>query len=75
MIQLLELDPSDQAAVKAYRLQVKARLYRFNKVSRSVGIQLTFVANSTLTTLLYAPAGRVDATGASGSTREASGDV
>lgn len=33
MIQLMELNPSDDAAIKAYRLQVKARLYRFNKVS------------------------------------------
>lgn len=32
MLQLMELDPSDRAAIKAYRLQVKARLYRFNKV-------------------------------------------
>ncbi|CAO1626685.1 unnamed protein product [Sympodiomycopsis kandeliae] len=31
MIQLLELDPADKQAVKAYRLQVKARIYRFNK--------------------------------------------
>ncbi|PWN25918.1 acyl-CoA N-acyltransferase [Jaminaea rosea] len=31
MLQLMELDPSDRAAIKAYRLQVKARLYRFNK--------------------------------------------
>lgn len=31
MIQLLELDPQDKTMIKRYRLQVKARLYRFNK--------------------------------------------
>lgn len=31
MIQLLSLDPSDAERIKAYRLQVKARLYRFNR--------------------------------------------
>ena len=33
MLLLKELDQSDDAKVKAYRLQVKARLYRFNYVS------------------------------------------
>ncbi|KAN0064866.1 histone acetyltransferase 1 [Thecaphora frezii] len=31
MIQLLNLDPEDGDQVRAYRLQVKARLFRFNK--------------------------------------------
>ena len=35
MLILLHLDPSDKASTKAYRLQVKERLYRFNFVSRS----------------------------------------
>lgn len=32
MIQLMQLDSADEKAVRAYRLQVKARIYRFNKV-------------------------------------------
>jgi hypothetical protein len=35
MLILLRLDPSDSRAVKAYRLQVKERLYRFNYVMDS----------------------------------------
>ena len=35
MLLLKELDQSDDAKVKAYRLQVKARLYRFNYVSEN----------------------------------------
>ena len=35
MIQLLRLDVSDASAVRAYRLQVKERLYRFNFVRLS----------------------------------------
>jgi histone acetyltransferase 1 len=35
MIILLRLDPADARAQKAYRLQVKERLYRFNYVSLS----------------------------------------
>ncbi len=35
MLILLHLDPSDKASMKAYRLQVKERLYRFNFVSWS----------------------------------------
>ncbi|EPQ30483.1 uncharacterized protein PFL1_02009 [Pseudozyma flocculosa PF-1] len=31
MLQLLHLDPEDAEQVRAYRLQVKARLFRFNK--------------------------------------------
>lgn len=33
MLILLRLDPHDARALKAYRLQVKERLYRFNFVS------------------------------------------
>lgn len=33
MLILLHLDPSDKAALRAFRLQVKERLYRFNFVS------------------------------------------
>ena len=33
MLILLHLDPLDAEALKAYRLQVKERLYRFNFVS------------------------------------------
>ena len=33
MLQLLNLDPSDARAFKAFRIQVKERLYRFNYVS------------------------------------------
>lgn len=36
MLILLHLDPSDKASMKAYRLQVKERLYRFNFVSWSL---------------------------------------
>lgn len=32
MLILLHLDPSDSAGLRAYRLQVKERLYRFNFV-------------------------------------------
>lgn len=39
MLQLMELDSSDPAGIKAYRLQVKARLYRFNKVRTTAGFQ------------------------------------
>jgi histone acetyltransferase 1 len=35
MMQLLRLDPADARAQKAYRIQVKERLYRFNYVSLS----------------------------------------
>ena len=35
MLILRRLDPSDAAALKAYRLQVKERLYRFNFVSNT----------------------------------------
>ena len=34
MLILLHLDPSDSAGLRAYRLQVKERLYRFNFVCR-----------------------------------------
>lgn len=40
MLLLKHLDKRNAAAVKAYRLHVKARLYRFNYVS----LLLTFVA-------------------------------
>ncbi len=33
MLILLRLDPHDAGALKAYRFQVKERLYRFNFVS------------------------------------------
>lgn len=33
MLQLLRLDPLDTKAFKAFRIQVKERLYRFNYVS------------------------------------------
>jgi histone acetyltransferase 1 len=33
MLILLRLDPRDEQALKAYRLQVKERIYRFNFVS------------------------------------------
>lgn len=33
MLILRRLDPNDDASLKAYRLQVKERLYRFNFVS------------------------------------------
>ena len=33
MLQLLNLDPLDAKAFKAFRIQVKERLYRFNYVS------------------------------------------
>jgi hypothetical protein len=36
MLILRRLDPSDVATLKAYRLQVKERLYRFNFVSNAV---------------------------------------
>jgi len=35
MLVLLRLDPADSRAARAYRLQVKERLYRFNYVSRT----------------------------------------
>lgn len=35
MLILRRLDPSDAAALKVYRLQVKERLYRFNFVSNT----------------------------------------
>jgi histone acetyltransferase 1 len=35
MLALLRLDPRDPRALKAFRLQVKERLYRFNFVSVS----------------------------------------
>jgi hypothetical protein len=38
MLVLLHLDPTDARAQKAYRLQVKERLYRFNFVSSFVRI-------------------------------------
>lgn len=39
MLLLRQLDRKDAAKVRAYRLQVKARLYRFNYV----GFMLVFV--------------------------------
>lgn len=36
MLILLRLDPHDERALKAYRLQVKERLYRFNFVGRLI---------------------------------------
>ena len=39
MIILLHLDPADARAMRAYRLQVKERLYRFNYASSSIVIQ------------------------------------
>jgi histone acetyltransferase 1 len=33
MLILLKLEPTDESAVRAYRLQVKERLFRFNYVS------------------------------------------
>jgi hypothetical protein len=36
MLILLRLDPADGRAMRAYRLQVKERLYRFNFVSLCV---------------------------------------
>ena len=39
MLILLHLDPSDSAGLRAYRLQVKERLYRFNFV------RVTFVVS------------------------------
>jgi histone acetyltransferase 1 len=38
MLIILRLDPSDARAVRAYRLQVKERLYRFNFVRDSLAI-------------------------------------
>lgn len=38
MLILLHLDPLDAEALKAYRLQVKERLYRFNFVSNDYGL-------------------------------------
>ena len=39
MLQLLNLDPLDTKAFKAFRIQVKERLYRFNYVSASLSPQ------------------------------------
>lgn len=36
MLQLLKMDPLDAKAFKAFRIQVKERLYRFNFVSCSL---------------------------------------
>jgi histone acetyltransferase 1 len=36
MLIQLHLNPADARAAKAYRLQVKERLYRFNYVSASI---------------------------------------
>lgn len=38
MLQLLHVDESDTRAMRAYRLQVKERLYRFNFVRLSAFI-------------------------------------
>jgi len=41
MLIQLHLNPADTRAIKAYRLQVKERLYRFNYVS--MGIYMTWI--------------------------------
>lgn len=38
MLIMLHLDPTDVQSVKAFRLQVKERLYRFNFVSERLSI-------------------------------------
>jgi len=38
MLLLLRLSPSDKKAQRAYRLQVKERIYRFNYVSKPTAI-------------------------------------
>lgn len=40
MLLLKQLDKKDAAKVKAYRLHVKSRLFRFNYVSLSDGVRL-----------------------------------
>lgn len=40
MLQILHLNPNDARAQRAYRLQVKERLYRFNYVRTSLFPQL-----------------------------------
>jgi histone acetyltransferase 1 len=42
MLILLRLDPADHRAVRAYRLQVKERLYRFNFVRIYVPLYILF---------------------------------
>ena len=44
MLILKKLDPSDSKAARAYRLQVKERLYRFNYVCTMVSIVYKFDA-------------------------------
>ena len=39
MLQLLNLDPLDTKGFKAFRIQVKERLYRFNYVSIPLLVQ------------------------------------
>ena len=43
MLILLHLDPSDSAGLRAYRLQVKERLYRFNFVCVCVFVDSLFL--------------------------------
>lgn len=54
MLILSRLDPTDQAKARAYRLQVKERLYRFNFVSPSLAfcfcVTQSFVLGNTCTT-------------------------
>jgi histone acetyltransferase 1 len=42
MLMLMHLDPADIRAARAYRLQVKERLYRFNFVSLSASRTTAF---------------------------------
>ncbi len=67
MLQLRALDETDVLATKAYRLQVKERLYRFNFV-RSVPFPLAIIFLTCFT-------GGIDAVGEGRSTTKAGGDV
>ena len=47
MLILRRLDPNDDASLKAYRLQVKERLYRFNFVSHLSHFSVVILVCST----------------------------
>jgi hypothetical protein len=46
MLLLKQLDREDESKVRQYRLQVKARLYRFNYVGIAHGQMLTPLGNA-----------------------------
>ena len=48
MLIQMHLSPADRRAAKAYRLQVKERLYRFNYVSVVISLFVMHVGDSLL---------------------------